>query len=270
MNKMKLMNLFLTITLTGTLVLSPVTEIFGQEKEEEKQTQTFQQVKPVDFIPVGSALFITFGLELSKDQIGPHNPRWTSISGLDRNVRNSLKWPDPSLHTAATISDILWISLSASFIWAPLFDKSYYWNGALVISEAVIYTTFLTTITKLIVGRQRPYSAFGTLPADGVNDNLSFFSGHTSISFAAATSTSLYLSNLFPQNAWWITTLLHLGAGTVAYMRMAGDEHYITDIAVGAATGSLIGWAVYKLRRPWIHVAFDVNGGVRVIADRRF
>ncbi len=34
------------------------------------------------------------------------------------------------------------------------------------------------------------------------------------------------------------------GAATVGYLRIAADQHYLTDVLVGAAAGSAIGFAV--------------------------
>ena len=34
------------------------------------------------------------------------------------------------------------------------------------------------------------------------------------------------------------------GAATVGYLRIAADQHYFTDVLVGAAAGSAIGFAV--------------------------
>jgi len=261
---------FLAMVIAGILLLNPGYKVYAEEENADKQTEEFRAVKPVDFVPVGSTLLITIGLELFKEHVGPGSPKWTTIPGLDRGVRNSLKWQNSSLYTASSISDVLLYSLSAAPFWAPLFNRQNYWNGNLVILESVVYTAFVTSLVKMVVARERPYATFGTRHLEGVDDNLSFFSGHASMSFAAATTTSLYLSNLFPENAWWISTLLHLGAGTAAYMRIAGDKHYFTDVLVGSAVGSLIGWAVFKLRRPWVQVAFDPYGGVSVAANRQF
>ena len=37
-----------------------------------------------------------------------------------------------------------------------------------------------------------------------------------------------------------------LAAG-VGYLRIAADQHYLTDILVGAAVGGLMGWAIPRI-----------------------
>jgi len=36
-------------------------------------------------------------------------------------------------------------------------------------------------------------------------------------------------------------------ATAVGYLRIAADQHYLTDILIGAAVGGLMGWAI-----PWV------------------
>jgi membrane-associated phospholipid phosphatase len=54
-----------------------------------------------------------------------------------------------------------------------------------------------------------------------------------------------------------------LGAATVGYLRIAADQHYFTDVLVGAVAGSSIGFAVpYGLHRgPSALAVSPVPGG---------
>jgi len=116
--------------------------------------------------------------------------------------------------------------------------------------KALFYTHILTSFTKRNFPRTRP---------DGSN-NRSFFSGHTSAAFA--TSTFLYLEagdfidhlehkngNLpvMSARAWKLFSfgILHGWAGYVGYSRIRDRKHYLSDVIIGAAAGSLISLLVY-------------------------
>jgi membrane-associated phospholipid phosphatase len=122
--------------------------------------------------------------------------------------------------------------------------------------QALYYTKVVTHLAKRNIRRYRP---------DG-SDTHAFFSGHTSTAFA--TSTFLYLeacdfidahaqqsgpdgSNrslpLLSPQGW---KLLSLGvfygwAGYVGYSRIHDKKHYLTDVLVGAASGTLVSYLLY-------------------------
>jgi membrane-associated phospholipid phosphatase len=118
--------------------------------------------------------------------------------------------------------------------------------------KSIVYTYSLTMLTKNLVYRMRP---------DG-SDSESFFSGHSSTAFCTASYLSLEMNDWYDQ---WETTrsddalratlkigsgiALYAGATYVAYARMHDEKHYITDVAVGAVVGTIIG--TWMHRRHW-------------------
>jgi hypothetical protein len=99
------------------------------------------------------------------------------------------------------------------------------------VTEAAAAALLLNQAVKLLAGRKRPYAFFDNdVGYSKSEDNLSFYGGHTSFGFTVVAATV-----------------------TVASMRgypgvgIAADQHYLTDILVGAAVGGLVGWAVPRV-----------------------
>lgn len=118
--------------------------------------------------------------------------------------------------------------------------------------EALLTTTAMTSVTKVVFGRHRPDYVEG----GGRDESKSFFSGHTSATFSATTYFGLYLSaHVFPELRgdstlpWWeVATYAALTTASLAvpYERVAQNRHHPADVAVGAfvgtATSALFFW----------------------------
>lgn len=127
---------------------------------------------------------------------------------------------------------------------------------ALIVLEATVLTAIGTQGVRYLVARERPYVHFLSpeeraarhLPADA---SSSFFSGHSSVSFAMAVATGT-ISTM--RRSRWAPLIWAVGlslASLAAYSRVAADLHYLTDVVVGVAFGSLVGFGVpYFLHRP--------------------
>lgn len=79
----------------------------------------------------------------------------------------------------------------------------------------------------------------------------SFYSGHSSAAFAIAVFGSIWFGEVYPDSRWtpWVWAGSLTTATVVAALRVAAGKHYPSDVMVGAAVGSLIGWAVPALHR---------------------
>ncbi|HEY1554822.1 MAG TPA: phosphatase PAP2 family protein [Kofleriaceae bacterium] len=197
-------------------------------------------------------------------QLSPTTCTWCDPDGFDAGARNLLRWRDTSL--ANTLSD------ATGYVSAPLaaagltilagrgHDWRRHYDDVVPIVQAAIAASLVQHVTKVTVARQRPYAHYaapGTLvPSE--EDNVSFWSGHTSLTFALAVSAGTVTSSrgyaLAP--VVWATGL-GLAAAT-GYLRIAADRHYATDALTGAVMGTLVGYAWPKLVHPWIGRDVDV------------
>jgi membrane-associated phospholipid phosphatase len=102
---------------------------------------------------------------------------------------------------------------------------------------------------KFAAGRERPF--VHALPADEkpltahpADNNVSFYSSHTSFSFAVATASGTVASMRKYRSAPLVWAAGLVSAAAVGYLRIAADRHYFTDVLTGAAAGSAVGFAV--------------------------
>jgi hypothetical protein len=113
------------------------------------------------------------------------------------------------------------------------------YEDAIVVAEAATIAADLNTLAKHTLSRRRPDAA-------GEVAGESFYSSHTSRAFALAVSTATVATIRGRRGAPWLWGAgLTLSTG-VAYLRVASDSHWLSDVAVGAAVGSAVGFAV-----PW-------------------
>ena len=112
----------------------------------------------------------------------------------------------------------------------------------------------VTSFLKGAFGRSRPYLSSDSLPHDwqpgagfGDSDRRSFPSGHTSTAFAFATAMSTEISRAWPRAGKIATPLLYAGATSAALARIYHDQHWASDVAVGAAVGILTTRATLRL-----------------------
>jgi membrane-associated phospholipid phosphatase len=200
----------------------------------------------------GAALWLAS--EALKGDLAPSRCHWCSVDPADAAVREALVWRDTG--SANLLSD------ATAFVLLPLAAvglnalaaahegaSGNIPEDALLVAEAGVVTADLNQLTKMLVGRERPF--VHALPPEQKpstgspsDNNLSFFSGHSSETFALAVASGTVASMHGYQWApvvWGVGGVL---AATTAYLRIAADRHWLTDVLVGAVVGAGIGFTL--------------------------
>ena len=108
-------------------------------------------------------------------------------------------------------------------------------------AEAGINAFGVSEALKYAFERNRPLEGDGTghffRPVSG-----SFYSAHSTVAFSFAT----VIASEYP--GWLSTTLAYGGATGISLARVTGQQHWPSDVFVGAVSGYLIGKDVYRRR----------------------
>jgi hypothetical protein len=132
--------------------------------------------------------------------------------------------------------------LFAGLVIARYNCKNDAWNTGLLILKSQVIMSAITFPAKRIAGLERPYSYQRGL--DGVpleerkknsNNFQSIPSGHTAQAFVAATIVYREYRHKSP----WPGIAAYALAGTVGVYRMINDQHWQSDVLVGAGVGIL-------------------------------
>ena len=116
--------------------------------------------------------------------------------------------------------------------------------------RAVLVSGGLTAMIKGAVGRSRPFASPGDAdeydPGHGFLNSArgSFPSGHTSAAFAAATVLVREMNWTHPRTRLILDPLLLSGATFVGFSRVYDQQHWPSDVVVGAALGAITGYEV--------------------------
>jgi len=193
------------------------------------------------------------GTELAKAKLGPETCRFCEPNALDASIRNAVVWDHPA--AARHASDALVFALiPASMVANQLLSARAEgdWKAGfvdlLVIAEAAAIAQDLNQLVKFSVARERPFVHY----ADGArphepDDDLSFYSGHTTFAFALASSAGMVSSLRGYRSAPWVWGVGMTLAAGAGFLRMGGDMHWFSDVAVGAIMGTAIGAGL-----PWL------------------
>lgn len=205
-----------------------------------------------------------------KKRLAPASCEWCDrepggaekLNLLDLSARDMSSW-NGNRHTADVLSNVtafgvLPLVALGGNAFAALRSgdsKQLPWD-ALVVVEAVTVAAALNQTTKFIAGRERPFvhrltESEKSAVENATDNNLSFYSGHTSFTFsmAVAAGTVASMHGYREAPAIWAAGLTT--AAATGLLRMGAEKHYLTDVATGAVVGSAIGFLVpFLFHRP--------------------
>lgn len=139
--------------------------------------------------------------------------------------------------------------LGGTYIYARLNGKDDLSGFTITAGKAVIIANAMATWSKVLTHRHRPYDDTPSKPNqwDGPRadlSNVSFFSAHTATSFALAT----VIATTYAGHKW-VPPVAYTAASLIGASRIAGNDHWATDVFVGAVIGYTVGKLIYKLNR---------------------
>lgn len=235
----------------------------AQARAEEPRSLRYDTRVDVGVTAMGATWYLMS--ELLKASLVPEKCRWCYraddggdlLNPYDGWVRRRLIWRDT--RTADVTSTLLvgvFEPASQLGLTALAAGNQHALSGfpldALIVTESAVVAGVLNQIVKYAFVRERPFvhylprapNAVRALTASPSDDNLSFYSGHTTLAFTVATASGTVATlrgyRLAP--VIWGTGLTL--ATTVGYLRIAADKHYASDVVTAAIIGSIIGVGV--------------------------
>jgi hypothetical protein len=126
---------------------------------------------------------------------------------------------------------------------------------ALIDLETLAVVGAVQGATNVLVSRERPFGqgcGEGELPSDAIDCKnsfhyRSFFSGHSAFSFTGAALICVHhMENELLGPPWDALSCAggYAVAATTATFRVVADVHYASDILLGAAVGTLVGYSI--------------------------
>jgi membrane-associated phospholipid phosphatase len=119
-------------------------------------------------------------------------------------------------------------------------------------TEAVVVGSVVAGVLKIAAGRKRPYAVgsdahdFGFGRGSQSDTTKSFPSGHATAAFSAAAAVVAETNAWWPKSTWYVAPLMFGGATAVGLSRMYDNQHWASDVVVGAAIGTFAGLKVVR------------------------
>ena len=155
------------------------------------------------------------------------------------------------------------------------FSRPWFQETGREVLTSVALAEITTGVLKAVSGRSRPYVNEGPYKFHFIgknNSSWSFPSGHSTAAFSVSKVLAARISNPYA------TIGLYVLASLAAVQRMYSDDHWLSDVILGAAIGTAVGHIVVKnsleLKRishkNWIVVPEIYSSGAGVVLRRSF
>lgn len=214
--------------------------------------------RPVDGAIHVAALGAVLGFSLIPMRKDPQ-PWGTELLEIDLRVRDNFS------QRANHLSDVLLVaSLAAPAIYLTgntIDDAD--GDRLMIYGQSLAINAALAQGAKRIVQRPRPYTyskdpaALRYARSTGDDARMSFYSGHSAMSFGAAVTGAYLLGasseSKLARGVGWGVGLM--AASSAATLRVRAGKHFYSDVVVGAAIGMAVGYIVPALHadgRPYI------------------
>ncbi|HEY4065076.1 MAG TPA: phosphatase PAP2 family protein [Puia sp.] len=239
------------------LLLAATGAVFGQDTTARHRTSVYTIKPPVD-IPVlaAGAAWDLYGFA----QISKKNG--TSTVELANLNKNNINWFDRwAVHPYSKSIDKL--SYIPFFVALPLplavfgIDnrmRKDFWKLTFLYAEAMTMTGVLYTSSVHYVNRHRPLVYETSSPLDtrmSPNSRNSFFAGHVALVGTSVFFIARAYADYHPESH--IKWVFYGGAAAITaltgYWRNKAGEHFPTDVALGAAIGTVSGLLTPSLHR---------------------
>jgi len=216
-----------------------------------------------DYVLTSVSSLVIVGTQL----IPEDRDRWQPYGfGFDEAARDALRLESEhgELYARDTSDVLMMLSVAYPFLVDSL-SVAWWHHGneqvareiGLISAETLAVTSAVQSIVSGVTSRERPYGrrcgedlSDETLYCKERNRYRSFFSGHTSISFASAATLCVHHQHIplygGGSGEQFACALGFVNAAAVGLLRVAGDRHYLSDVLVGAGIGTLTGLTV-----PW-------------------
>ncbi len=255
----------------------------GEQRPEPIDRVTYDRRRDLSIMVLAGSGWIVS--DLLKTHLAATTCRWCDepLNGFDAWGRRTFRWQNTG--SAATLSSVMGFfaapvaAYGLDYVVAHHDDRSSEVPAnAVLITQAVMLAADATQLIKFATGRARPYlhppippEAPTLSPAD---NNTSFPSGHTTIAFSVVTASAEIAALRGYDQAAWIWRAGMPLATLTAYLRVAADRHYLTDVLMGAGVGSAVGFAVPYLghrrrdsRVPGVRVTPAPGGGSMIAVE---
>ncbi len=106
-----------------------------------------------------------------------------------------------------------------------------------MVFESFAIAGLITTISKSLIGRHRPYNNDGSLVFEGPTFDLDFLSlpsGHATVAFALSTTLANRINNTYASIG------LYTLAAVTSLSRIYDDMHWASDVFLGSAIGYFV------------------------------
>lgn len=207
-------------------------------------------------VSVVAAAGIVVPYAMTDTLIHPHCPCPTSeVPWFDRWA---LGYASDAVDTISTVTTGLAYVAPLVVDFADVGASTPFLEDSFILGQTLLVNGALVTAAKYTVQRPIPRVYSPALPAvvSSPHDYRSFYSGHTSSTFAALTAMSMTWT-LRHGDAWWPWVVTAVVGTSVGLERIFAGRHFPSDVLVGAAAGTLVGLAV-----PWLHARARLGPGM--------